>query len=251
MTDRQQQLLDFIIKEYVKTARPVSSSLVAKRGDFDLSSATLRNEMYGLEEDGYLEQLHTSGGRVPTDRAYRYFVNKLIGEQEFSPTSSEKKRIDSVIQKSSENPREMNKSIAQVLSDLSDNLVITGIFDEDDFYKTGLSSLFDAPEFRELDKIFRLTNFFDEFDKIFQEIERDFFDASATSGLMGDFNIFIGRENQNGQVQEETVICAKYYLPHNYRGSLTMVGPKRMDYEKNISLIKYTTDKLNKLAYGR
>src|SRR3990167_5389590 len=68
LSDRQQKLLNFIIKEFVKTAKPVASELIANKGDFDVSPATIRSEMYELEKSGYLEQLHTSGGRVPRIR---------------------------------------------------------------------------------------------------------------------------------------------------------------------------------------
>lgn len=246
MTNRQLQLLDFIIKEYVKTAKPVGSALVAQKGRFDLSPATLRNEMYGLEEAGYLEQLHTSGGRVPTDKAYRYFVNKLMGEEgELKPKSEEKKKISSVID-STDDPHELNKGVARVLSDLSDNVVITKIVDDSDFFKTGLSSLFEFPEFKEMDRIFEMTNIFDRFESLFDKIERHFLGQ-----LREEFSIFIGDENPLDQIRDETMIIARYHLPDDLMGSLTMIGPKRMDYEKNIALIKYTTEELNKISYER
>src|SRR3989344_6639195 len=81
-TDRQKKLLDFIIREHVKTAKPVGSFLIAKKAGFNLSSATLRNEMSELEKAGYLVQRHTSGGRIPTDKAYRYYVNSLLENDE-------------------------------------------------------------------------------------------------------------------------------------------------------------------------
>src|SRR3989338_10030329 len=126
ITDRHQNLLNFIIKEYVKTAKPVGSVLIAKKGDFGLSPASLRNEMCELEQAGYLSQLHTSGGRVPTDKAYRYFVNNLIQDDDFELATDEKRKIRTAIN-STEDPRRLNKNIAQVLSDLSDNIVITNI----------------------------------------------------------------------------------------------------------------------------
>ena len=246
MTNRQEQLLDFIIKEYVKTAKPVGSALVAEKAKFDLSPATLRSEMFELEKTGYLEQLHTSGGRVPTDKAYRYFVNKIMdGKEEPEPASDEKKQIKQAIN-STDDPHELNKSIARILSHLSDNIVITKILDDSDFFKIGLSSLFESPEFREMDKVFEVADLFDRFDSLFDRIESHFF------GQLGEeFNIFIGNENPFDQIQDETMILAKYHLPDDLMGSLTMIGPKRMDYERNIALIKYVTEELNKLKYGR
>ncbi len=241
LTERQSNLLDFIIKEFVKTAKPVGSELVAKKAGFDLSSATIRNEMYELERLGYLDQLHTSGGRVPTDKAYRQFVDKLIVKEELEPLSDEKRRIRSVIN-STDDPHELNKGVARALSDLCGAAVIAKILDDSDFYKIGLSSLFEFPEFREMDKVFEIANLFDRFESVFNRIEGQFFEQ-----LDDEFRIFIGNENPLKDMQE-TMILAKYYLPGDLQGSMTIIGPMRMDYEKNISLVKYTTDELNKLA---
>src|SRR3989344_1968304 len=94
-TGRQAKLLDFIIREHVKTAKPVGSALIAKKAGFKLSPATLRNEMGELEKIGYLAQLHTSGGRVPTDKAYRYYVNQLLNKPiKIKPDEKDKKRIN-------------------------------------------------------------------------------------------------------------------------------------------------------------
>lgn len=242
ITSRQENLLNFIIKEYVKTAKPVGSALVAKKASFDLSPATLRGEMYELEKDGYLGQLHTSGGRVPTDKAYRRFVDNLVKNDDFEPASDEKRKIKVAVN-STDDPRRLNKNIAQTLSDLSDNVVITKIFDDSDFYKVGLASLFEFPEFREMNRIFEMTNLFDRFESIFDKIERHFFGQFDE-----EFQLFIGNENPLDHVRGETMILAKYYLPDGLRGSLTMIGPTRMDYERNIGLVRYAADELNKMA---
>lgn len=251
-TKRQGKLLNFIIKEYVKTAKPVGSVLVAKKANFDLSPASLRSEMYELEQAGYLSQLHTSGGRVPTDKAYRYFVDNLILNNEFEPVSDEKKKIKTAIN-STEDPRRLNKNIARILSDLSDNVVITKIFDpafsrksgagDPDFYKIGLASLVEFPEFREMERIFEMTNLFDRFESMFSRIEKYFF-----SQFEDEFNILIGNENPLDHIRNETMILAKYSLPDGLRGSLTMIGPTRMNYERNIGLVKYAAGELNKAA---
>ncbi len=242
ITDRQENLLNFIIKEYVKTAKPVGSALVAKRGDFDLGPASLRSEMCELEQAGYLSQLHTSGGRVPTDKAYRRFVNNLIQSNDFEPATEEKRKIKTAIN-STENPHRLNKSIAQVLSGLSDNIVITKILGGSDFYKVGLASLVEFPEFREMERIFEMANLFDKFESIFGRMEKYFFGQ-----LEEEFNVLIGSENPLDHIKNETMILAKYSLPDGLRGSLTMIGPTRMNYERNISLIRYTVDEINKLV---
>lgn len=244
MLPRQVQLLDFIIREYIKTAKPIGSSLVCKKSRFRLSPATIRNEMYDLEERGYLVQLHTSGGRIPTDRAYRYFVEYLIDE-ELEPTATIRKKINLTLKENMSSPREMNKSIAQLISEFSDNLVITNIAEDDDFYKIGLSSLFEMPEFRQFEKMFKLTSLFDDFETIFSRMAREFFGEVDVS-INDSVQMYIGRENPIKDIRDETVILAKYNLPGNHTGSLTIIGPTRMDYEKNISLVKCLKEELNK-----
>jgi heat-inducible transcriptional repressor len=250
ITSWQEALLVSIIKEYIGTAEPISSKFLEKMGFFDLSSATIRAEMNELEGLGYLAQLHTSGGRVPTDRAYRFFVDNLMGETGLEPAADCKRKIKRALYETGSDPREINKTVAQLLSELSDNLVIAGVPEQADFFKIGLSSLFEFPEFREFEKTIRLTNFFDEFEDMFNRLEREFWGEPAplTKDITEDIRIFIGRENRVRNIRDETVMLAKYNLPHNFRGSLTLVGPTRMDYGKNIGLIRYTTEELNKLA---
>lgn len=82
LTERREQLLRFIVDEYVRSAQPVASSAVVQRYGLPVSSATIRNEMARLEDDGYIVQPHTSAGRVPSDKGYRYYVEALMRPQE-------------------------------------------------------------------------------------------------------------------------------------------------------------------------
>lgn len=203
--------------------------------------------MFDLEQAGYLSQFHTSGGRVPTDKTYRYFVNSLLeSEADLDLGAEYKNKIKRALGGVSSDPREINKIVARVLSNLSENLVITGVSQDDDFFKKGLASLLEHPEFRENNKVFQLANFFEEFEEMSKFIEREFFNTLGMPRGV-PVQIMIGRENPFKQIQHETIMCAKYGLPGDCIGSLTLVGPTRMDYEKNISLIKYITEELNKL----
>jgi heat-inducible transcriptional repressor len=250
MTERQEALLASIINEYVETAEPVSSKLLERDGSFGVSSATIRAEMNELERLGYLVQLHTSSGRVPTEKAYRHFVDNLT-EESYDLPMEYKRRISRTINDAGDDPREINKAVAQVLSALSDNLVITGVPEKDDFFKIGLSGLFEMPEFREFEKAFRLTSFFDEFEEMFRLIEKEFSGQDEVSFIKNweeGIKVLIGGENQIGNIRDETLMFTRYNLPHEFSGSLTLIGPIRMDYCKNIGLMKYTTEELNKIA---
>ncbi|MDP3912026.1 MAG: heat-inducible transcriptional repressor HrcA [Gemmatimonadales bacterium] len=78
LTDRERQVLEAVIETYVQTAEPAGSRTIAKRHGLGLSPATIRNTMSDLEEKGYLYHPHTSAGRIPTDRAYRAYVDHLM-----------------------------------------------------------------------------------------------------------------------------------------------------------------------------
>lgn len=82
ITERQEKLLDFLIKEYIGQAKPVSSKTLKKATDLAVCGATIRNDLQELTKQGFIEQPHTSAGRVPTKKAYKHFADKLQNEQE-------------------------------------------------------------------------------------------------------------------------------------------------------------------------
>lgn len=84
LDDRKRRILRAIIDDYVNTAEPIGSRTIARKHELGLSSATIRNEMADLEELGYLSQLHTSSGRIPSDKGYRLYVDQLMNECELT-----------------------------------------------------------------------------------------------------------------------------------------------------------------------
>ncbi len=84
LTERQKLILAAVIMDYIRFAEPVGSRTISRRSDFQLSPATIRNEMYDLEELGYLQQPHTSAGRIPSDKGYRFYVDHLLKIDEWT-----------------------------------------------------------------------------------------------------------------------------------------------------------------------
>ena len=82
LSSRQETILLAIIKTYLDTGEPVGSRTISKYTDLNLSSATIRNEMADLEEMGYIMQPHTSAGRIPSDKGYRFYVDHLMADKE-------------------------------------------------------------------------------------------------------------------------------------------------------------------------
>ena len=84
LDNRKRRILQAIIDDYIDTAEPVGSRTIARKHELGLSSATIRNEMADLEEMGYLEQPHTSAGRIPSDKGYRLYVDELMQVKELT-----------------------------------------------------------------------------------------------------------------------------------------------------------------------
>ncbi|MBI2676965.1 MAG: hypothetical protein HYX21_03430 [Candidatus Yanofskybacteria bacterium] len=246
MTDRQKQILEELIREYVKGAEPVSSNFLAGKcarlpdgQGFDCSPATIRAEMLNLEKEGFLAQPHTSAGRIPTDKAYRYFVDYLLKEKEEILPEKDRKAIDKTISSASRDPHALSSGLAKTMAGLTDDFVISGIPDTGEFFRVGFSNIFELPEFQETEDVLGLGNMFDEFENYFES----FFDKIERNELL----VSIGRENPTGEVSNETVIIASYPLPMGYEGISAVIGPMRMAYDRNMALLKYVAKRMNQL----
>lgn len=244
LTPRQRALMSLIIEEYIETAEPVSSKAVASSGAFNVRSATLRNEMADLEEGGYLEQLHTSGGRVPTAKAYRLYVNDLIAQEGVTLPVNQRRRIDEALEEANKrDPEQVNKTLARILGTMSGAMVMANMSEREDSYKVGFSNLMAFPEFREFNRLAGLTQFFDQFDAMFASMHRAMWQPSDS-----EVKVLIGTENRDDRIKDEAMICARYRLPGGQEGSLTLVGPMRMDYRKNIGLMTYAAQVANSIT---
>ena len=195
--------------------------------------------MSQLEKGGYLTHLHTSSGRVPTAKAYRLYVDNIMAGPGIYVPEATKNKIHKAIKEAKNDPEELNRVVANIVSVLTDNIVVTNVKDSEYFYKTGLSSLFESPEFKEIDRVFNIASVFDHFGEMFQQIENELFVFGG-----GDITIFIGDESRVKNIKEESVILVRYPLPDRKIGSMTIIGPMRMDYEKNIGLAKCVMDEL-------
>ncbi len=248
LTPRQRALVSLIIEEYIETAEPVSSKAVASSGAFNVRSATLRNEMADLEDGGYLQQLHTSGGRVPTAKAYRLYVNDLLAQEGVTLPLNQRRRIDEALEDADKrDPEQVNKTLARILGTMSGAVVMANMSEREDSYKVGFSNLMTFPEFREFNRLAGLTQFFDQFDALFAGMHRAMWPSYAKASE-GEVKVLIGTENRDDRIKDEAMICARYRLPGGQEGSLTLVGPMRMDYRKNIGLMTYAAQVANNIT---
>ena len=116
---RAREVLREIVMQHIASGEAISSRTLAKCGRFDLSPASLRNVMADLEDLGYLQQPHTSAGRVPTDRGYRFFINNLMKSRALSPR--EREVIDDEVSHASEMEEVLHQA-SSLLSRLSDQV---------------------------------------------------------------------------------------------------------------------------------
>ncbi len=123
LTEREKKVLSCLITHYVKSADPVGSRAIATKFRLGISPATIRNTMQDLEEMGLVQQPHTSAGRIPTDRGYRFFVDALLRQEPL--TGPEKKAINEGIRAGTGGIESILEQTTRVLADLSEHLGIS------------------------------------------------------------------------------------------------------------------------------
>lgn len=218
LTERQENLLFALIREHVKTAEPVGSQTLVERYGFDLSPATIRIELGVLEARGMIEQPHTSAGRVPTETGYRRFVAGI--KERLSAKPAPRMKTGPV----DKEPEDAVKQFAKHLAEHSALAVVVG-FRPRHVYYTGLSHLFAQPEFQEYARVARFTEIIDRLDDV---VERVFPEVSD------DVMVWLGKENPFGN------LCATVITRYESKlgqGVIGILGPLRMDYERNYALL--------------
>ena len=117
LDNRKKRILQAVIDEYINTAEPVSSSALVQKYNLDYSSATVRNELAELEKNGYLDKTHTSSGRVPSEKGYRFYVDELIKDDDVS--LEEIKYIQSKLSERVNEIEELTKITTSTLSEIT------------------------------------------------------------------------------------------------------------------------------------
>ncbi len=333
LDERKKKVLQAIVEEYINTAEPVSSNALTQNHGLECSSATIRNEMSELEKGGFLDKTHTSSGRIPSAKGYRYYVDELLNEEDIS--LEEIKYISSKLETKVNEIEDLTKIAANTISEvthyttvsigpkattqlieeikfvllgtrmimaviLTDNGLVKETiikFDEDinekqvqtmnymfnnklknqpiqtidrpleeylydemtysihvikpiieqikkvleednKIYLEGANKSFDLPEFNSLEVAKNFINILDT-----KEIVADM----LNSGLAEDINVYIGEENEQQELKDFSVVTFKHKVNGRDVGTIGIIGPKRMDYSKVISVMKYINKKLKEI----
>ncbi|MFA6382999.1 MAG: hypothetical protein WCX17_01075 [Parcubacteria group bacterium] len=227
MNTRQQKILSAVIEDYTNTAIPVGSNVLVEKYNFKISPATIRNDMVQLEKEGYLHQPHISAGRIPTDKGYKYFVEEMMGDTEL--TLAEQKKLQAELLKMKAQHNRLSRTTAKLLSSFTGNLAISGL--EKDFSEFGIRELLEQPEFKEIDAFCKVAEALDYIDENI--------DTLLKGVKPGETRIFIGKENPIKEISNCSMVISPYRTKKGEKGVLAIIGPKRMQYAKNKSLINY------------
>jgi len=222
-TERQKTLLKKIIENFIKNAEPLASGFLAGKINEKVSSATVRSEMVALEHDGFVFQPHTSAGRIPTEKAYQFYVENYLDKAR-ELNNQEAALLDEIKNQSGDDRLKI-KNFAKAIAGMSHQGVMV-TFSECDNYYTGLANIFSQPEFQDKDLVINLSSVVEELEKQFIELEKK---------ELNEPEILIGKNNPLGC--DCSLIVFKYQLG-KLKGIIGLIGPMRMNYEKNYALIK-------------
>jgi heat-inducible transcriptional repressor len=162
LSARKRQILRAIVEDYINTARPVGSKSVAKLSGLDVSTATIRIEMGELTRAGYLEQPHTSAGRIPAPLAYRFYMNELIAEQRLSVQDT--KQINDALRERLAQLDTMVAELTGMISELSNHPVYTLLRSR--AYLAGAAQVLESTDYSEIEKARQLLAFIDDSPKL-------------------------------------------------------------------------------------
>ncbi|GFI08888.1 heat-inducible transcription repressor HrcA [Lachnospiraceae bacterium] len=339
LDERKLKILQAIIRNYMETGEPVGSRTISKYSDLNLSSATIRNEMSDLEEMGYILQPHTSAGRIPSDKGYRLYVDRMMKEKEqevrelkelmIERTDKMERVLKQVVKVLAANTNyatmvsapacHRNKLKFIQLSKVSSTQILTVIMmegnlvrnkvipvteeldqetvlklnillnsvlnglaieeinlamiknlkeqagihsglvadvidavaevihseEEVEIYTSGTTNIFRYPELSENGKASELLSTFEEKQELTDLVNR----TLEGSGER-DIQVYIGQELPVQAMKDCSVVTATYELGDGLRGTIGIIGPKRMDYENVVDTLKTLTDQLDEI-YNR
>lgn len=224
MNDRQKQVLKVIVEEFVKTHEPVGSTHVVEMLPFEISSATVRNDMAELTDAGYITQPHTAAGRIPTEAGYREYIQTTMVEQR--ELSAHQQEVLSAHFKKLKTLQEKFREAAKMLSELSGSVGL--LVDEgDQVYMSGLANLPKLPEFRD-------EQFGEEFMSLLEDPADQMKKMAGKNTVQGS-QVLLGSDNP---VNGKASIVIRRIGP-NGKKIISVVGPVRMHYGKTLPAVEF------------
>ena len=282
LDERKVTILKAIIKTYLETGEPVGSRTISKYSELKLSSATIRNEMSDLEEMGYIIQPHTSAGRIPSDKGYRFYVDQIMQEKENEVTEfkdvmvQKVDKLELVLKKMAQALAANTNYAAMIsgpsyhktklkfiqLSRVEANKLLVVVVVEGNIIKNTMIDIGEDLGEQELLNLNILLNSslngltIEEINlgiisKLIgtleqKEVLQEFVsDVNADQQGDGGIQVYIGDETPIQSMKDCSVVTANYDLGGGLRGTVGIIGPKRMDYEKVLGTLKNLMNQLD------
>ena len=224
-TDRRLEILRAIVDEYVETQEPVGSKAIAEKRALGISPATIRNELAVLEEEGFITQPHTSAGRIPTDRGYRLFVDKLSAVK---PLSTAERRAIETFLEGAHDLDEVVKRSAKLLADITKQVAVVK------YPKIGDSS---GREMMAISGTANLARSGEDLGPALSPILEALEEQVVLLRLLSDahptVHVTIGSEQQDMNLQTTSLVSVGY----GSDASLGILGPTRMDYAGSMAAV--------------
>ena len=230
LTPRQANILIAIVEAYAEVGHPVGSVTLAKL--FKVSSSTIRGEMSCLEKLGFIKQPHTSAGRIPTDKGYRWYVNGLQEKEQEIENMDQFKAMQTRI-KSAGEPDQAIRSALDSLVELTSNAAIGTLGPY--LYTSGLTSLFSQPEFTTQETTQAVAYLLDNLENWLRETNPN-----------QPVSVFIGKENPVGKASGCSLIISRFQSPYSHRGYIGIIGSTRQNYRQTMLLVEYAGQTLQK-----
>ncbi|MFH0739196.1 MAG: DeoR family transcriptional regulator [Candidatus Omnitrophota bacterium] len=232
---RKRSILAATINKYIQSASAVASEDIAR--EFNLSSATIRNIFAEMEEAGYLTHLHTSGGRIPTKKGYRYYVDFLVSEMQLLDV--EKESIVKGYKREMNRLEDALEETSEVISAITHYASIVSLLDwQDRFFYKGISFILEQPEFQDSTRIKLLIKMIEEKRNLLNIINREFKDKTM---------VYIGDELECEGVNSCALVVAHYNINNKPLGRIAVLGPMRMEYQHIIPALEYVSEVLSEV----
>ncbi len=232
---RRRAILTATINAYIKEAAPVSSDNIAE--EFGLSPATIRNIFVELEQAGYLMHPYTSGGRIPTDKGYRYYVDFLLSQMDV--LDDEKQRVIDEYRRAIRRLDDLLEKTSEMVSMITHYAGIVSFIEWDDkFFYRGLSRILDQPEFRNFERMRLVINALEDKKRMLDLMNRDFSER---------VKVYIGKELAIPEMENCSMVVSSYRFGNKTSGRIAVLGPARMEYQHIIPLVGYISDMMSEV----
>ena len=222
MQERLSDILEASVREFIRTGEPISSGRLYERFNFGIRPARIRSELQELTDQGFLEQPYHSAGRVPSDRGYQFFVEKVLTDE--PRRASLERTLGNLFHKAEW------ENLLESLSDEFGILSVINDYDRGQVYKEGLDALVDNLELESPSEIRQII-------RDFEQLEERLAAVRSMMTKNGAVSVFIGRKSPITKSPQLSVI-AEEYGDEGKNVLLLAIGPKRMDYQKVISIFR-------------